>query len=255
MEEFGVMRDGLRVYGKIAYPEGEGPFPLVVFSHGFAASRVYDGGMPADFTAHGIAFAAFDFCGGGLESQSDGERCDMSVLTEAADLEAVLDYVLTLDKVDSERVFLVGSSQGGYVSSYVAASRPADVRALVLFFPAFCIGDDVSRRLEEAGYSEGDELPEQSEFGGLPIGRRYIQDALDVDIFGRIGDYDGDVLIVHGALDEIVPPAYSERALQVYGDRARLVMIDGMTHGFRFSPPECYHQAISLACDFIEQHS
>lgn len=254
MVELEVMRDGLRIYGKIAYPEGEGPFPLAVFSHGFGASHVYDSNMPADFTARGMAFAAFDFCGGGPGSQSDGERLGMSVLTEAADLEAVLDYVRTLDKVDTARTFLVGSSQGGYVSSYVAAGRSDDIRALVLFFPAFCIGDNVARRLEEEGYAEGDELPERSEFGGLPVGRRYIQDALDVDIYGRIGDYDGDVLIVHGALDEVVPPAYSERALQVYGDRARLVIIDRMAHGFRASPPECYHRAIDLACDFIEQH-
>lgn len=176
MEELGIVRDGLRIYGKIAYPEGKGPFPLVVFSHGFGASRVYDSNMPADFTARGIAFAAFDFCGGGPGSQSDGERLDMSVLTEAADLEAVLDCVCTLDKVDTARTFLVGSSQGGYVSSYVAAGRPGDIRALVLFFPAFCIGDNVAHRLEEEGYAEGDDLPERSEFGDLPIGRRYIQD-------------------------------------------------------------------------------
>ena len=40
---------GLRVFGKIGYPKGERPFPLVVFSHGFGASRVHDGNMPADF--------------------------------------------------------------------------------------------------------------------------------------------------------------------------------------------------------------
>lgn len=254
MQEFEVLRDGLRIYGKVAYPEGAGPFPLVVFSHGFGASHVYDSGMPADFTAHGIAFAAFDFCGGGPGSQSDGQRLNMSVLTEASDLEAVLGYVRALDNVDASRIFLMGSSQGGYVSAYVAAAHSRDVRALALFFPAFCIGDDAARRLQAEGYRIDGELPEQSEVGGLPIGRRYIQDALAVDIYARIGDYSGDVLIVHGAQDEIVPLAYSENALDVYGNRARLVVLDGMGHGFRSSPPECYQQAIGLVLAFIEQH-
>ena len=252
VEELNVMRDGMRIYGKINFPEGEGPFPVAIFSHGFGASRVYDSEMGNDFIARGIAFAAFDFCGGGPGSQSDGTMLDMSVLTEAADLDAVIDAVRVHDKVDAQRVFLVGSSQGGYVSAYVAAKRPADVRALVLNFPAFCIGDDAARRVE----SESDDgtVPEQATFGGLTIGKRYIQDALDTDIFGMIGGYDGDVLIVHGSDDDIVPPECSVRAACVYGAKAELVVLGGMRHGFRNSLPQHYHRSIDLATGFIAAH-
>ncbi|MBQ9043381.1 MAG: alpha/beta fold hydrolase [Eggerthellaceae bacterium] len=251
VEELIVMRDDMRIYGKIQYPEGEGPFPVAVFSHGFGAARVYDSEMGSDFVQRGIAFVAFDFCGSGLASQSDGSMLDMSVLTEAADLEAVTDAVLALDKIDSQQLFLVGSSQGGYVSAYVAAKRPADVRALVLNFPAFCIGDDARERIEE---SLGDGIPEQAAFGGLPIGKRYLQDAMAVDIYDVIDEYDGDVLIIHGSDDEIVPPAYSVRAAQVYGTKAELVVLGGMRHGFRNSLPQHYHRAIDLAVEFVEHH-
>lgn len=247
VEELIVMRDDMRIYGKIQYPVGEGPFPVAVFSHGFGAARVYDSEMGSDFVQRGIAFVAFDFCGGGLASQSDGSMLDMSVLTEAADLEAVMDAVCALDKVDSQKLFLVGSSQGGYVSAYVAAKRPADVRALVLNFPAFCIGDDARERIEG---SPGDGIPEQATFGGLPIGKRYLQDAMTVDIYDVIDGYTGDVLIIHGSDDEIVPPAYSVRAAQVYGTKAELVVLGGMRHGFRNSLPQHYHRAIDLAVSF-----
>lgn len=249
VEELQVMRDGLRVYGKIQYPDGEGPFPVVVFSHGFAASRVYDGEMGCDFTGRGIAFAAFDFCGGGLESQSDGTRLDMSVLTEAADLEAVMDVVKSLDNVDASRLFLVGSSQGGYVSAYVAARRPADVRALVLNFPAFCIGDDARELAEQV--SVNGEIPEKVAIGDTFVGRRYVQDAIEVDIFDAIRGYEGDVLIVHGSDDDVAPAEYSLRATRVYGPAAEMVVLGGMPHGFRNASPQHCRRAIDLALDFI----
>lgn len=252
IEELDVTRDGMRVFGKIRFPEGEGPFPVAVFSHGFGAARVYDSDMARDFVERGIAFAAFDFCGGGLASQSDGSMLDMSVLTEVADLEAVIDTVRALDAVDPQRLFLVGSSQGGYVSAYVAAKRPADVRALVLNFPAFCIGDDARKTVERV--SGDGSIPEQATMNGLPVGRRYLQDAIDTDIFSMIGGYDGDVLIVHGSDDEAVSPEYSVRAAQVYGAKAELVVLGGMRHGFRNALPEHYRRAIGLAIDFIAVH-
>lgn len=249
VHELNVMREGMRIYGKIQFPEGEGPFPVAVFSHGFGAARVYDSNMPQDFLERGVAFAAFDFCGGGPASQSDGEMLGMSVLTEAADLDAVIDAVRELDEVDARQLFLVGSSQGGYVSALVAARRPKDVRALVLNFPAFCIGDDARKRLAADG-----SIPDEATFGGLPIGKRYLQDAIDTDIFDVIGGYEGDVLIVHGSDDEVVPPEYSVRAARIYGARSELVILGGMRHGFRNSLPEHYHRAINLATDFIAAH-
>ena len=249
IRELDIVRDGMRIYGKVHVPEGEGPFPVAVFSPGFGAARVYDSNMPQDFIARGIAFAAFDFCGGGPASQSDGGMLDMSVLTEAADLDAVIDAVCKFDDIDGQRLFLVGSSQGGYVSAFVAARRPEDIRALVLNFPAFCIGDDARKHLASDG-----SIPEEATFGGLPIGKRYLQDAIDTDIFSTIGGYGGDVLIVHGSDDEIVPPEYSVRAARVYGSKSELVILGGMRHGFRNSLPAHYHRAIDLATDFIAAH-
>lgn len=249
VEELNVTRADMRIYGTVQFPEGEGPFPTVVFSHGFGAARVYEGPMGCDFVERGIAFAAFDFCGGGPASQSDGSMLDMSVLTEAADLESVMDAVMSLEKVDSSRLFLVGSSQGGYVSAYVAAKRPADVRALILNFPAFCIGEDAGKLVERE--SIGGAVPERAEIGGLTIGKRYLQDALATDIYAEISGYSGDVLIIHGSDDEIVPTECSLRAARIYGPSAELVVLDGMGHGFRNLLPQHYRRAIGLALDFI----
>ena len=247
MREFTVEHDEGSVFGKIACPEGEGPWPTVVFSHGFSACRPYDSGMERSFVERGLALVAFDFRNGAPGSRSSGTSKEMSVLTEADDLEAVLDWTRSSKFVDNQRVFLLGSSQGGYVSTYVASGRPHDVAGLGLFFPAFNIGDDARTRLS----ANGGIIPDELQIGPLVIGRRYIEDALSVDIFGCIGAYTGDVLIVHGALDDIVPVEYSRRAARTFGGSCRLEVIDGLGHGFRTCPPDVCERAFAMAADFF----
>ncbi len=77
----------------------------------------------------GLGFAAFtfDFAGGCvLGGKSDGRTDEMSVLTEADDLCAVLDHVRRLPYVDRSKVFLMGCSQGDLVSALVAVKRPSE---------------------------------------------------------------------------------------------------------------------------------
>ena len=49
----------------------------------------------------------------------------MSVLTEVNDLETVIDYVSTMPYVNKDKIFLMGWSQGGFVSALVAAGGGA----------------------------------------------------------------------------------------------------------------------------------
>ena len=123
-------------------------------------------------------FAAFrlDFCGGGLISRSDGSMLEMSVLTEARDLNAVIDYFM--DDPRFSDIYLWGQSQGGFVSSYVAAERPEDIAALVIEYPAYVLQDDAKRRQLPDGT-----FPERSTLLGMPIGRVYSEDVVSFDIY------------------------------------------------------------------------
>jgi pimeloyl-ACP methyl ester carboxylesterase len=172
----------------------------------------------------------FDFYGGNRASKSGGEMTEMSVLTEAEDLNAVMDGVRALEYVDKDQFFLLGCSQGGFVSSYVAASRPEDVKALILLFPAFALQDDCWSR-----HASIDEIPETEDVMNQTIGAIYSRDAMSFDIYDVIGGYKGDVLIQHGDKDDIVDPSYSERAAEVY-EHAELQILHGAGHGFQSKP-------------------
>ena len=213
-----------KLYGILQLPGAEAPYPLIILSHGFGGSHVGNQDYADYFTSQGFATFNFDFCGGGFGSKSDGTMLEMSVLTEAEDLNAIIDHFKTDDRFD--RIFLWGASQGGFVSSYVAGLRPEDVAAIVLEFPAFVLQDDAKGRANPDG-----SFPETESVMGITIGHRYGEDAVSFDIYDVIGQYKGDVLILHGDRDGIVPLRYSERSVDVY-ENVELVVMEGQNHGF-----------------------
>lgn len=212
------------IYGILQLPETDGPVPLIILSHGFGGTHDGNQDYSDYFLDQGFATYNFDFCGGGFGSRSAGTMLEMSVLTEAEDLNAIIDHFKADERFD--RTFLWGASQGGFVSSYVAAHRPQDVVAMVLEFPAFVLQDDAKARANSDGT-----FPETDSVMGIRIGRIYGEDAVSFDIYDVIGGYSGDVLILHGDRDGIVPLRYSQRALEVYPS-AELVVMEGQNHGF-----------------------
>ena len=131
MQELEFIRDGKKIYGRLYLPKGDGPFPAVIMGHGFGANLSVMEGYAKSFAENGIAAYAFDFIGGGHDIKSDGEMTEMSVLTEAADMDTVLDGILTLDSIDKNNIFAMGGSQGGFVATYIAGTRPDDIKGLI----------------------------------------------------------------------------------------------------------------------------
>ena len=228
IEELSIKSGGKAICGTLHVPDdGACAHPLVIMSHGFGGAHAPDDPLASDFVRCGYMAYGFDFCGGGPVSRSSGSMLEMSVLTEADDLNAVLDALLARNDVDKGRVCLFGRSQGGFVSAYVAAKRPEDIKSLVMYFPAFVLQDDARSRADERGM-----FPETMDIDGKIVGRVYGEVATSFDIYEVIGAYPGKVLIVHGDADQVVPLSYSQRALDCYDD-ARLVVLPGQGHGFR----------------------
>lgn len=212
------------IYGVLKLPTGDGPWPLVILSHGYGGNHTANQDYADALTRAGFATYNYDFCGGGRQSRSAGSMEEMSVLTEAQDLSAIIDVFLEDDRFSS--ISLWGESQGGFVSSYVAGMRPEDVKALVAFYPANVLQDDAEkRRLPDGSF------PEMLSLWGNPLPRKYNEDAVSFDIYEVIAQYKGPVLIIHGDRDSIVPLRYSEQAQKTFPN-ARLIVMPGSDHGF-----------------------
>ncbi len=236
---FTCSRDGLTIRGT-EYRSANSKLPAAIVSHGFMANQ----NSVRHYTRHlaklGYAAYSFDFNGGSAAgSKSAGRTTDMSVLTEVADLEAVIDYVLQLPYIDGDKgVVLMGCSQGGFVSALTAAKRKEQVSRLVLFYPALCIPDDARAGKMMFAKFDPRNVPERINCGPMKLGRRYVTDVLDMDPYAEITPYPGPVLIVHGTDDNIVHPDYARCAYEAYSKRSgpkvlvRLEMIEGGDHGF-----------------------
>lgn len=115
-----IRRDGNRIRGRIYLPEEkDGKLPLVIFCHGFGSNYRELEHHGEGFAEAGICCLFFDFCGGGLQSLSDGIMEEMTVATECADLRTVIAGARELEYVDPERIFLQGESMGGLVLSLI----------------------------------------------------------------------------------------------------------------------------------------
>lgn len=222
-------KSGNTLRGTLYLPDGAGKKPLVITSHelGGNAAMPWWKNYASHWAGEGLLVLAFDFAGGGEKSRSDGKTTDMSVLTEADDLEAVLDHAKNWDFVDTSKIIIAGGSQGGGVASVVASRRADDIASLILLYPAFYLPDNL-REL----FPDRSAIPEVHRRNGLiDVGKRYVTDMYDYDYFAKMGGFKKPVLIVHGDADKTAPHSYSERAIPVYPN-ATLHTIKGAGHIF-----------------------
>ena len=247
MQEMTFTRDGMTIYGHVYVPEGDGPFPGVVLGHGYGANLSMMEPYAKELAKYGYAAIAIDFIGGGRGSKSDGSMMEMSVLTEAADMNTVFDEVRKLDYIDEDRMYVMGASQGGFVATYVAGTRPDDVKGLIALYPAYVLQDDSRARTKD-----GTEFIDEFDVMGCTISRKYDEDALSFDIYDVMADYHGEVLLIHGTKDPVVPLSYSERAAEVL-DHAELIVIDGAGHGFNYKDDTYAKECIIEFMQRVEQ--
>lgn len=248
VQELHAQRDGLDIYGVIYIyiPQNAGEkMPTVIFSHGFGGTHIVGTQYAQALARQGYVVYCFDFCGGSPSSQSDGSTLEMSLFTEQEDLEAVIAMVQGLDYVDSDNLFLMGTSQGGAVSAITGAAHPQEIRGMVLLYPAFVMVDNANEL-----FASAEEIPDSTYFLWMNAGRTYFEPLLNYDIYGAISAYERDVLILHGDADRVVPLSYSERAVEAYPS-ARLEVLPGAGHGFS---GENAQSAIAMVLDYLAVH-
>jgi len=236
---------GRTIYGIAEFPDGTGKWPIVIFCHGFNGSADDFAEYSEYLVSRGVAAYRFDFCGGSVNSRSSLKTYEMSLFTEKEDLIAVLENVRKWDRVDANNIFVFGMSQGGAVAALTADEHGADIKGLVLDFPALCIPDDWNKR-----FPTRESIPDLYEFWGVTLGRAYFEAVHGYDIFEHIGKYDRQVLIFHGDKDNVVPVGYGQRAASLYPN-AKIEVYQGEGHGF--SAP--YHwRVIEKTYDLVMQN-
>ena len=236
--------NGQKIYGEAYVPVTDGKSPLVIHSHGLGANHESGASYGKKYAVRGIAVYTFDFRGGSNsnhENRSDGKTTDMSVLTEASDVTAVLNTAKTWDFVDTDRIFLEGGSQGGLVTAIAGVQHEDEVAGLIMHYPAFAMPDYIRSR-----YSSGD-MPEEFTISSITLGRVFAEDLLSYDVRDDVPYFDKPVLILQGSEDHKVLPSVTEAVSKMYPD-SEYHIIEGGEHGFS---GEYHDEATKYGLGFI----
>lgn len=236
------------IYGIAYIPEGAEKSPLVIFSHELGNNHESGIRYAERLASNGYAAYVFDFRGGstaGVPNRSGGSNYGMSVMTEASDLETVLNASKTWDFVDPEAVFLLGGSQGGLVTIVTAVEHQDEIKGIMLMYPALSAQED--HRVNS--YQSKEDVPEDvALFGGwMHVGSNYITDIRDVDFYEMLTAIEKKVLLLHGDRDMTVPLSYSEKAAGLLPD-CEFHVISGGGHEFYGQP---FEDAMSYILSYL----
>ena len=225
VKEYDFDSNGKDIYARAFVPDVEGRVPLVIFSHGLGANVEHEEEVQKTLAKAGIAVFSLEFAGGSSSASpmSEGLTTEMSVLTEVQNLKDAIRIASGMEYADPQRIYLMGSSQGGLVTA-LTAEELTNIQGLFLFYPAFSLPDDI-----RSSFPKLDEVPETFNLLGTKIGKIYITDIYDMDAYANLDKLGMPVHIYHGKDDNIVPLTASKKALKTLPN-ARLTTLEDTGH-------------------------
>ena len=224
-KEYTFVSNGKKIYARAYIPDVQGPVPLVVYSHGLGASVEHDEEVQKTLAKSGVAVFSFEFAGGSSSTtpKSEGAPTEMSVLTELQNLRDALQFASSLPFVKTDRIYLMGSSQGGFVSALMA-QEAAKLAGVFLLYPAFSLPDDI-----RSSFPKLEEAPETFNLLGTKISKKHLADVYPIDAYEGLSKISAPVHIYHGSDDFIVPITASKKAVKALKD-ARLTTLEDTGH-------------------------
>lgn len=126
---------------------------------------------------------------------------EKQVLEQVKDLNAVIEKVKTFDFVDTDNIFLLGSSMGEATVATAAVTHSDDIRAITLQYPAINLNPDAT--VDGAAYD--------------------------------VNKYTRNVLLLQGTTDKIVPLSMPENLYAHYNKHAKhcvMRVYEGEPHVF-----------------------
>jgi len=231
------------IYGILSETKCAEKKKIAIISHGFNGTYRFGCDYFETLNKLGYTVYAFDYPCGSVSSKSDNNTMNMSIIDEKKDLMAIVDYFNKLPDTNKDHIVLIGESQGGLVSALAAAELKEKINKIILIYPALCIPDNWNNY-----YQNVKDIPDTTRVWNIPLGKKFFEELHQIKVYQTIQKYEGDVLIIHGSKDPVVPLFYSERAMKIYKN-AHIGVIPGAKHGFSSEERET---AIKFVNEFLE---
>lgn len=232
IEKVSFSSQGQTVAGVLHLPDLHKP-PCVVASHGLFSSKDSEKYITLGdrFGTKGIALLRFDFRGFG---ESEGKVSESTVSARLMDLTMAREFVESHPRV-GDRIGLMGSSLGGYLS-LMEAARSNDIRAVVTWATPFTLAALEERR------SEGEMAS---------LGEEFFHD-IKVHALAPLLSKVANCLVIHGGRDELVPVVQAKMIYEGLSYPKGMEIIEEGDH--RFTQPEHREKAIEMTLEWFEKY-
>jgi pimeloyl-ACP methyl ester carboxylesterase len=244
-------KHGKPILADVYYKASGAAKPVVVFSHGFKGFK--DWGcwhlIAEEFAKQGFVFLKFNFSHNGTRPGKTMEFADLEAFgnnnftKELDDLGSVLDWLESSKELKEEinfsDLFLIGHSRGGGIS-IIKAKEDARVKKLATWasvanferlFPANIDEWRMNGEVFSLNSRTGQKMPLYYQ-----LYENFIRNKERLNIVEAAAQLAIPVFIIHGSLDEAVPPRHAQQ-LQECIKNAEVLMIEGGGHTFGMKHP------------------
>ena len=227
-------------------------FPLILICHGFTGNRIGANRLfvkaARTFCRNGYLVLRFDYGGCG---ESTGDYGATGLGSMISQTRHVLDYAFETDCIDPNRVIVLGHSLGGAVTLLTAA-RDKRIRTIVLWAPVMYPFNDIVRIVGKKTYETCMERG-SADYLGYRLKKQFFDSLSAYHPYQEMNKFSGDVLLVHGTADDVIPVDYSflfQKAfwLRSEGQCDKEIILQA---DHTFSSGEASEEAITKTCDWL----
>ena len=209
--------DGLKINGLLTIPKGDGPFPAIVFVHGYIAPTIYKTTEKyveyVDYLAkNGFVVFKIDLRGhGDSEGEAGGAYYSGDYIIDTLNAYSALQNA---DFVNPEKIGLWGHSMAGNVTSKSFAAKP-EIPAVVIWAGAgFTYTDLLTYRISDNSYRPPQQSTERARkrqelrdnYGEFDPNHEFWK---KVAPSNYLNDLKGAIALFHAVDDNVVSVEYS----------------------------------------------
>ncbi|MBT7903755.1 prolyl oligopeptidase family serine peptidase [Candidatus Woesearchaeota archaeon] len=226
-------KKGHILQGITQYIEKETLLPAVILLHDLNSHSQHELiiNLSNFLVAQGLLVLRFDFHGHG---SSEGTLQEFNITQQMDDLNCAIDYLKTLDIIDSNKIGIYGHGMGADAAIIaIADDEKTNIACMILHAPRADLNDHINSRFLDI------ELEEMKQKGFIKHG---IHGRIDRTFFDNLKKHAPldeiqkikiPLLFIHGTNDFAIPVVNSKSLFLKAIEPKRLELVEGADHEFR----------------------
>ncbi|KFE99642.1 alpha/beta hydrolase [Chryseobacterium formosense] len=230
------------------YPETNEKLPLIIFVHGYKGYKDWGAWnlMAEKFAEAGFFFVKFNFSHNGTTIEDPKNFADLEAFgnnnysKELSDLNVVIDHFIKNEKVDDQKIVLIGHSRGGGIS-IIKTCEDIRINGLITLASVDILDRFPKNNAFENWKKEGVYYVENGRTKQqMPHYYQFFEDFKNnehrFDVERSMEMAKAHVLIIHGTNDESVSMKNAEH-LHILNPNSELYLIENANHTFGTKEP------------------